>query len=257
MSAENVLPAIAVIPARYASSRFPGKPLALIHGKTMLQRVYEQVTKATSVHHIIIATDDQRIADHAATFNATVVMTDPHHSSGTDRIAEAMRREEKQYKVVVNVQGDEPFIDPAQINDLVHCFTDEGIAIATLVKRIDNTAEFNDPNVVKAVLTQSGRALYFSRSTIPYHRGGNSEKAIIEHPVYKHIGMYAYRSETLQQITRLQPSSLEITESLEQLRWLQNGYVIQTKETFTETIAVDTLADLHKAEAHLLNQKHT
>ena len=267
------LSAIAVIPARYASTRFPGKPLAHINGISMLQRVYEQTLEATSLSAILIATDDERIASHAKSFGANVALTDPSHPSGTDRIAEAIHNLYKNpkirtdrlnkfnlqtektgkvnYDVIVNVQGDEPFIDPAQIDNLVQCFYDKKVQIATMVKRITNIQEFQNPNVVKAVLASNGNALYFSRNAIPYIRNGNIEQAITNYPMYKHIGMYAYRDGVLTELTRLQPSDLELVESLEQLRWLQNGYTIRAIETTLETIAIDTPEDIVKAEAYL------
>lgn len=245
------LSAIAVIPARYSSTRFPGKPLVQINGISMLQRVYFQTLEATSLSAILIATDDERIAEHAQSFGANVMLTDPQHPSGTDRIAEAIYNQKNKYDVVVNVQGDEPFIEPAQIDNLVQCFYDKHVQIATMVKRITNVEEFENPNVVKAVLAINGNALYFSRNAIPYVRNRKVENTIKEFPVYKHLGMYAYRASILPELTRLKPSSLELTESLEQLRWLQNGYTIRAIETTLETIAIDTPEDLTKAEAYL------
>ncbi len=244
--------ALAVIPARFASTRFPGKPLALIQGKTMLQRVYEQA-KQSKVAQIIIATDHDDIEAHAKTFNADVMMTRTDHVSGTDRIAEVIQRLDQKFDVVVNIQGDEPFIHPGQINKLIDAFSDPTIDIATMVKAVSGVEEYNSVDVVKAVLAVNGNALYFSRQSIPYFRKGFDEKKLQQN-VYKHLGMYAYRTEVIKKIALLPVAPLEEAEQLEQLRWLQNGYTIRALLTNVETIAVDTPDDLKKAE-NFLNKK--
>lgn len=235
---------IIIIPARYASTRFPGKPLADIGGKTMIQRVYEQAAKSVVAEKIIVATDDERIFTHVKSFLGEVVMTFPHHKSGTDRCAEVLQKLNEEFDVVINIQGDEPFVQPEQMHKLIACFSDSKCNIATLVKKIENKEDIENPNVVKVTKDASDYALYFSRSVIPFNR--EKENA----PVYfKHLGLYAYRAETLKNITVLQPSPLELAESLEQLRWLENGYKIKVAETELESIAIDTPADLKRAEA--------
>jgi 3-deoxy-manno-octulosonate cytidylyltransferase (CMP-KDO synthetase) len=250
MSTES-LQAIAVIPARYASTRFPGKPLTQIAEISMLQRVFLQAQMASSISKVIIATDDDRIARHANHIGASVVMTSPLHQSGTDRIAEVMQQLNLQCDVVVNVQGDEPFIDPEQINQLVHAFDDKYVQIATMIKRITTIEEYQNPNCVKTVIGQNGNALYFSRSPIPYVRHGNLNDVITQNHFYKHIGMYAYRPHIIQEIAALPAAPLETIESLEQLRWLQAGYTLRTVITTQETISIDTPDDVLKAEQYL------
>ncbi len=237
--------ALAVIPARYASTRFPGKPLALIQGKTMLQRVYEQVKKS-HVKKIIIATDHDDIETHAKTFNAEVMMTRADHVSGTDRIAEVIQRIQQRFDVVVNIQGDEPFIHPEQIDQIINAFNDPTTDIATMVKPVSSADEYHSADVVKAVLAINGNALYFSRQPLPYFRKGFDEKKLQQN-AYKHLGMYAYRTEVIKKIAQLPVAPLEEAEQLEQLRWLQNGYTIRAIVTSTETIAVDTSDDLKRA----------
>jgi len=244
------LKVLAVIPARFASTRFPGKPLALIKGKTMLQRVYEQAKKATAVNQIIIATDHDDIANLATQFGAEVMMTRQDHASGTDRIAEVVSRLTTTFDVIVNIQGDEPFILPAQINQLAEAFSDSSIDIATMIKPVSCVQEYESPDVVKAVIAENGNALYFSRLPIPFFRKEKNEQKIID-TAYKHLGMYAYRSSVIKTIAALPVSVLEEAEQLEQLRWLQNGYTIRTIITDAETIAVDSPADLVKAENYL------
>lgn len=243
---------IGVIPARYASSRFPGKPLAILGGKTMIQRVYEQVK--TVLDDVFVATDDQRIFDQVTAFGGKVIMTSPDHKSGTDRIQEAVTKIGGDYDVVVNIQGDEPFIQRSQIETVCHCFDDPDTQIATLGKPF--TAEMGmeaieNPNSPKIVLDNKGYAMYFSRSIIPYIRGKEKGEWPKQYPFLKHIGLYAYRTEVLAEITQLPQSSLEIAESLEQLRWLQNGYRIKVGTTDVETIGIDTPADLERAEEFL------
>lgn len=240
---------IGIIPARYASTRFPGKPLADMDGKPMIQRVYEQVEGVLDT--VYVATDDERIESAVKKFGGNVVMTSDRHRSGTDRCYEAYCKIGNGYDIVVNIQGDEPFIQPEQIETLKACFTSVETQIATLVKpfRPDDdfeTALFN-ANSPKVVLNKNGEALYFSRSIIPYMRGREYTEWLPNHTYYKHIGLYAYRAETLKEITALPPSSLELAESLEQLRWLENGYKIKVGITRQETIGIDTPEDMQKA----------
>ncbi|MBO5613876.1 MAG: 3-deoxy-manno-octulosonate cytidylyltransferase [Prevotella sp.] len=247
---------IAIIPARYASTRFPGKPLAMLGDKTVIRRVYEQVTKCISDTYV--ATDDERIYDHVLSWGGKVVMTRSDHKSGTDRIEEAMEKIEatgKHFDVVVNIQGDEPFIQPTQIESVCKCFDDPATEIATLgIKFGNNWQAVQNPNSPKIAVDNKGFAMYFSRSVIPYCRGKEQETWADNFPYLKHIGMYAYRREVLREVTRLPQSSLELAESLEQLRWLQNGYKIKVGETQYETIGIDTPEDLEKANA-LINSK--
>ena len=228
-----------IIPARYASTRFPGKPLVLIDGVSMIERVYRQALQSQYLKQVIVATDDDRIYDHVRNFGGEVVLTSPAHQSGTDRCAEVISKLQNKVDVVINIQGDEPFINPVQIDLLASCFKNNEVNIATLIKNITDESAINNPNVVKVVTDFNGKALYFSRHAIPFNRS-QSESAVY----YKHIGMYAYHSYVLMQISKLHPTPLEITESLEQLRWLQNGFSIQTALTDIETIAVDTPQDL-------------
>lgn len=244
---------IAIIPARYASTRFPGKPLAMLQGKTVIQRVYEQVTK--QLDDACVATDDERIYNHVKSWGGNVVMTRTDHKSGTDRIEEAMEKleaEGKSFDVVVNVQGDEPFIQPKQIAAVCRCFDDADTQIATLGIRFGNDINaIANPNSPKIVVDNRGFAMYFSRSVIPFCRGIEQTEWPSAFPFLKHIGMYAYRREVLREVTSLPQSSLEKAESLEQLRWLQNGYKIKVGETTTETVGIDTPEDLAKAEQML------
>lgn len=234
---------LGIIPARYASTRFPGKPLVEIQGKSMIQRVYEQAKKA--LEEVIVATDDERIYEHVKAFGGKVTYTDAAHQSGTDRCAEVVKQF-PEFEVIINIQGDEPFIQPEQIQLLADCFDDSSVQIATLVKAIHTTEELTNPNLPKVALSQSGKALYFSRSPIPYLRGKDITEWTQERPYFKHIGMYGYRSPILQEIARLKPTALELTESLEQLRWLDYGYSIHTQVTTLETVAIDTPEDLKK-----------
>lgn len=247
---------VAIIPARYASTRFPGKPLAILGGKTVIQRVYEQVSSV--VKHVYVATDDQRIFEEVERFGGCPVMTREDHKSGTDRCFEAYQKIEGDYDVVINVQGDEPFIQPSQILALQACFEDEATQIATLVKPFtpaDGLDALRNPNSPKVVLGEDHRALYFSRSVIPYLRGIAPEEWLSHNTFYKHIGLYAYRTETLREITTLPQSALERAESLEQLRWLSNGYLIKVGMTDVETIGIDTPEDLARAEEFLKMRK--
>jgi 3-deoxy-manno-octulosonate cytidylyltransferase (CMP-KDO synthetase) len=248
---------IGIIPARYASTRFPGKPLADMAGKPMIQRVYEQV-RAT-VDELVVATDDERIFEVVQNFGGCVVLTSKDHQSGTDRCFEAYRKIGAYYDVVINIQGDEPFIQPEQIVLLKNCFSEANTQIATLVKPFDNEGDFEqtllNPNSPKVVLNNHREAMYFSRSIIPHIRGHAYADWLKTHTFYKHIGLYAYRQDVLKEITALPQSSLELAESLEQLRWLQNGYTIKVAITHQETIGIDTPEDLIKANAFFINQK--
>lgn len=236
---------LGIIPARFASSRFPGKPLVDIEGQTMIQRVYEQVKKSKKITKVIVATDDQRIASEVRSFGGNVVMTSETHQSGTDRCAEVISHN-REYDVVINIQGDEPFINPEQIDLLAACFENPQTKIATLVKEIETSEELFNLNIPKVVRNVSGEAIYFSRQTIPFLRGVNQEQWLEKQKFYKHIGIYAYQADTLRALTRLPVSRLEKAEALEQLRWIENGYAIQTAVTTHETVAVDTKEDLDK-----------
>ena len=239
---------LGVIPARYASSRFPAKPLADIGGKSMIQRVYEQAKKSSKLTRVIVATDDNRIFDHVKSFGGDVCMTSADHVSGTDRCFEAMSAQKENFDYVINIQGDEPFISPEQIN-LVAGLLDGTTELATLAKKITDDETLFNPNVVKLVQNSLHEAMYFSRSTIPHIRNTEHTQWLSKHTFYKHIGMYAYRADILGKITTLSVSSLEKAESLEQLRWLENGFRIKVAETHQETIGVDTPEDLQKAIA--------
>lgn len=243
---------IAIIPARFASTRFPGKPLAILGGKTVIQRVYEQVK--TVLDHVYVATDDQRIYDAVMQFGGRAVMTRTDHKSGTDRICEALDKIGGQYDVVINVQGDEPFIQPSQIRTVMAAFDDPTTQIATLGKRFDSIEAVENPNSPKIVTDNAGFALYFSRSPIPFVRGKERDQWLAAYPFLKHIGLYAYRANVLREVTRLPQSSLEVAESLEQLRWLQNGYRIKVGLTDVETVGIDTPDDLRRAERFLAHR---
>ena len=243
---------IAIIPARYASTRFPGKPLAILGGKPVIQRVYEQVT--TVLDEAYVATDDERIYNKVQEFGGRVVMTSPNHKSGTDRIEEAVQKIGTDADIIINVQGDEPFIHPSQIEALIKCFDDPTTQIATLGKPFDNDADISlldNPNSPKIVVDNNSFALYFSRSVIPFIRGVEHNQWLGKYPFLKHLGIYAYRTQVLHEITRLPHSSLELAESLEQLRWLQNGYRIRVGTTNIETVGIDTPEDLQRAEDYL------
>ena len=249
---KNGLKFIAIIPARYASTRFPGKPLALLGGKRVIERVYERV--AGVLDDAVVATDDERIAEAVRAFGGKVEMTSTEHRSGTDRCREAYEKQGMEYDVVVNVQGDEPFIRREQLLALKACFENPSTQIATLVKpfaKEDGIEALENPNSPKVVLDKSGQALYFSRSVIPYLRGVERSEWLKTHTFYKHIGIYAFRAEVLKEVTSLPQSSLEKAESLEQLRWLENGYRIGVGITDCETIGIDTPEDLERAEQFL------
>lgn len=243
---------LAIIPARYASTRFPAKPLATLGGKLIIQRVYEQVKRA--VEDVVVATDDDRIMAAVEAFDGRAVMTSTEHRSGTDRCYEALQKVGGDYDIVINVQGDEPFIQPEQIRSLVSCFEDEATDIATLVKPFtpeDGIEALENPNSPKVVISRDMKAIYFSRSVIPYIREVERTEWLTKHTFYKHIGMYAFRAKTLGEVTALAQSSLELSEKLEQLRWLESGYRIGVGITYIETIGIDTPDDLRRAEEFL------
>ncbi|MCZ8355585.1 MAG: 3-deoxy-manno-octulosonate cytidylyltransferase [Cyclobacteriaceae bacterium] len=241
---------LGVIPARYASTRFPGKPLIKLGNKTMIQRVYEQASTSKSLLKVVVATDNEEIFQHVVSFGGAAVKTKEEHPSGTDRCFEAFEKLQEPFDYVINVQGDEPFIQPAQI-DLLASLCDGKTHIATLVKQIKDTETVFNPNVVKAIINKQQQALYFSRSAIPFQRGVEVNEWISKGVFYKHIGMYAYKSEVLKQITKLAVSELEKAESLEQLRWLDNGFEIKAAITELETIGIDVPEDVEKIK-HLL-----
>jgi 3-deoxy-manno-octulosonate cytidylyltransferase (CMP-KDO synthetase) len=241
---------LGLIPSRYASTRFHAKSLVDINGTSMIQRVYEQARKSTSLNKIVVATDHKEIFNHVRTFGGDVCMTRDNHVSGTDRCFEALGLQKEEFDYVINVQGDEPFIQPEQI-DLLASFLDGQTEIATLAKTIENEEELFNSNLVKVVFGLNKKALYFSRSAIPHIRNTEQTEWLRRHKFFKHIGMYAYRSDILKELTGLPVSSLEKAESLEQLRWLENGFKITVVETLTETFGIDTPDDLKKAIEHL------
>ncbi len=245
---------VAIIPARYASTRFEGKPLAQLGGVSVIERVYRRVKSV--VADVAVATDDERIKGAVEAFGGRAIMTSTEHKSGTDRCWEAYQKFGAEADIIINVQGDEPFIDPSQIESLVECFGAEDVDIATLVKPFDSedsVETLENPNSPKVVIDKQMRAIYFSRSVIPYLRGVDRAQWLKSHTYYKHIGMYAFRTQALAQVTRLPQSSLEIAESLEQLRWIENGYRIGVGVTHIETIGIDTPEDLARAEEFLKN----
>ena len=238
---------IGIIPARYASTRFPGKPLVDIQGKSMIQRVYEQCVKADKLSSVLIATDDQRIYDHVISFGGKAWMTSHEHQSGTDRCAEIIESGKAgDWDAVINIQGDEPYIHPEQINLLCEVMQEKGVAIGTLVKKIDAQSELFNHNNVKVVLNNKLDAIYFSRSPIPFNRNFPEDEWLKHSTYYKHIGIYGYKTKTLLEISRLAKTNLEITESLEQLRWIENGYQIKAAVTHLESVSIDTPDDLLK-----------
>lgn len=246
---------LAVIPARFASTRFPGKPLAVLGGKPVIQWVWDSLAAVEELAGAVVATDDERIVEAVQQFGGRAMMTSAEHRSGTDRCGEVLRRLEEageHYDVVVNVQGDEPFTRRSQIQSLIACFADAGTQIATLKTAVRSSEELLSPNNVKVICTEAGRAVYFSRQPIPHLRGAAVEQWLERQPYYKHIGIYAFRAETLKEVVRLKPSPLEVSESLEQLRWLENGYAIQVRETESANIGIDTPEDLTEAERQLL-----
>lgn len=249
---------LAIIPARYASTRFPGKPLAIIDGKPMIQWVWDGVSRIQCVTQAVVATDDERIAQAVKAFGGKVMMTGTHHRSGTDRCGEVCQRLIEQGflkvgsdTVVVNVQGDEPKVDQTQIEALAQCFIQPDVQIATLKKEIDNTDDLFSPNVVKVVDDARGNAIYFSRNPLPFVRDKERNEWLSHRKFFKHVGIYAFRLDVLQQVVRLPQSGLELCESLEQLRWLENGYRIAVRETHAENIGIDTPEDLERLKTRL------
>jgi 3-deoxy-manno-octulosonate cytidylyltransferase (CMP-KDO synthetase) len=236
---------IGIIPSRYASTRFPGKPLADINGLSMIQRVYAQASMSRLLDKLVVATDDERIADNVKGFGGNVIMTSAAHQSGTDRCAEVIRIEQD-FDVAINIQGDEPYINPEQINLVADCFRYEETQIATLVKKIKSEEELFNENIPKVVLKENKDALYFSRLPVPYCRGLKENEWLSHTAYYKHIGIYGYKKEVLLKIARIPQSPAELAESLEQLRWLQAGFSIKTELTDFESIAIDTPEDLKK-----------
>ena len=244
---------IGIIPARYASTRFPGKPLAMLGGRTVIQRVYEQATAI--LDEAYVATDDERIFQAVEQFGGRAIMTRADHKSGTDRIEEAAEKIGTQADVIINIQGDEPFIQKSQIETLMHLFDEPSTQIGTLGKRFESIEAAMNPNSPKIVTDKRGFALYLSRSIIPYVRGKEESEWLQHFPYLKHLGLYAYRREVLQEVTQLPQSPLEIAESLEQLRWLENGYRIRVGLTDVETVGIDTPEDLQRAEVFLASRK--
>jgi len=237
---------IGIIPARYASTRFPGKPLAVIRGVTMIERVYQRAQKAKSLSKIVVATDDERIVAEVKRFGGEVMITAATHQSGTDRCGEVIQRLQEPFDVAINIQGDEPFLHPEQIDAVASCFTHDHTKIATLVKKIDEVEDLRNPNVVKVVLDRNRHALYFSRSPIPHFRSVNMSDWLQHHVYYKHIGIYGFQVSVLADLIKLGTSSLEKAESLEQLRWLEDGYRITVRESIYESFPIDTREDLEK-----------
>lgn len=247
-----IMSIIGIIPARFASSRFPGKPLAQINGKTMLQRVVEQAKKVNSLSEIIVATDDKRIVDHCKEIHVNCVMTNSNHQSGTDRCFEAFKLSASNANYIINIQGDEPFLHPDQINSLVKACDGDAQLITQMIKCNSHSVLF-DTGEVKIVLNENNEALYFSRSIIPFIKNEAEENWHVKHDYYRHVGMYAYRSDILEQISKLPVSSLEKAESLEQLRWLQHGLKIKCVITAHDSHCIDTPEDIEKVLKLLSN----
>ena len=241
---------LGIIPARYASTRFPGKPLADIAGKSMIQRVYEQALQAERLSEVVVATDDERILLHVNGFGGRAILTGEQHQSGTDRCAETIEKLPG-FDYAVNIQGDEPFIHPGQIDLLCSCFDSSDSGLATLVKKIDSDDDLVNPNIPKVVLNTNTEAIYFSRTVIPHLRGKPLNEWLLHQTYYKHIGIYGYRADVLKKVSRLPVSVLESSEALEQLRWIENGLRIKVAITEKETHAVDTPEDLEKIRKHL------
>ena len=244
---------VGIIPARYNSTRFPGKPLAMIKGKTMIRRVCEQGWKS-KLDAVVVATDDVRIADEVMGFGGQYVLTDPNHRSGTDRCREALDLIENQYDAVINIQGDEPFIDPKQIDLLIDLISRDDTLLASVAKKIEEEEELFSPNAVKVVMDNNGKALYFSRNPIPFMRNAERSEWLDKGVFYKHVGIYAYKADVLRQVAQMQPTALELAESLEQLRWLENGLSIHMAVIDADGISVDTPDDLRRAEQFIQNQ---
>ncbi len=244
---EKIMKILGIIPSRYNSSRFPGKPLAEIMGKTMVQRVYEQASKSEKLDKVIIATDDKSIFEHVQDFGAEAIMTSPKHENGTSRCWEAYEKYGKKFDFIINIQGDEPFLKPKQINLLADALTSKEAEITTLVKKIEAENELFDPGTVKVVFDVNHKAIYFSRSTIPFLRDTLQSQWLDSYDFFKHLGIYGYRADVLEKIQSLKTSPLEKAESLEQLKWLENGYKIIVTETDLDSHGIDTPEDLEHA----------
>ena len=236
---------VGIIPSRYDASRFPGKPLVDIMGKTMIQRVYEQAKNCQCLSDLVVATDDQRIFDHVLSFGGKAIMTSSDHLTGTDRCVEALQTMDETYDVVINIQGDEPILNPSQISLLSFCFNDDACQIATLAVPVKTPELLFDPSKIKVVLDHHGRAMYFSRHAIPYQRSAQDEWHL-NHRYYKHVGIYAFKTEVLLELGKLPPTDLERAESLEQLRWMENGYSIEVRITEFDSISVDVPEDVDR-----------
>jgi 3-deoxy-manno-octulosonate cytidylyltransferase (CMP-KDO synthetase) len=236
---------LGVIPSRFGSSRFPGKPLIDLAGKSMIQRVYEQAKKAKLLSDVIVATDEERIFKHVEKFGGKAMMTSSSHQSGTDRCAEILEKLNSEFHAVINIQGDEPFINPEQIDLLAKCFEDKNTELATLINQTEDSSLIQNPNRIKVVIDKNNQALYFSRSAIPFMKEIPTTDWAKHHPYFLHIGIYGYRSDILKAITNLPVSSLEKTESLEQLRWLENGYRIKVAKTNFESYSIDSPEDVN------------
>lgn len=241
---------IGIIPARYASTRFPGKPLADLGGQSMIERVYKQAKKSVALSKVVVATEHKLIFDHVISFGGDACMTAEHHPSGTDRCYEALTLEKQTFDYAINIQGDEPFIEPSQI-DLLASYLDGQIQLATLIKKIDTLEQLYSNSEVKVTFNTRHEALYFSRAIIPYLQKVEEKDWLKTYDFYKHVGMYAYRTDILKAITKLGVSPLEKAESLEQLRWMENGYTITVAKTDVETMCVDTPEELEIAKKHL------
>lgn len=246
---------IGIIPARYSSTRFPGKPLAEIGGKSMIRRVYEQAKKSHLISDVIVATDDDRIFSHVEEFGGKALMTSPNHQSGTDRCNEVLEHLEEDYDIILNIQGDEPFIAAEQIQQILQCFNDENTEIATLVKLITSAEELFNHNKPKVLLDDDDFAIYFSRRALPYIQNVDKSEWLDKFNFYKHIGMYAYRSDVLKEISKLKPSRLEKAEGLEQLRWVESGYKIKTAITEIESIGIDSPEDIDRLPASIFEEE--
>lgn len=247
---------IGIIPARYASTRFPGKPLVDIAGKTMIERVYRQALACRDLSQVIVATDDERIAREVERFGGEYCMTSSEHPSGTDRCAEVIKNLKSDCDAVINIQGDEPFIDPNQISLLCSCFDDERTEIATLIRKLDDAGKLFSPNTVKVVCDANAFAIYFSRNPIPFVRSVDQSQWMTAQDFYQHIGIYGYRKSALEKITQLPQGKLERAESLEQLRWIEHGYAIKTAITNRDTVAIDTPDDLVRLNEAIARGQH-
>lgn len=237
---------VGIIPSRYGSTRFPGKPMAMIHGKTMIQRVYEQACKASLLQEVVVATDDQRIFDHVESFGGKVMLTGAQHKNGTERCAEVVDRLDGGFDAAINIQGDEPYIHPEQINQVAEALAKPEVDIATLAKKLKTYAEYQRNSIIKVVCNEQGHALYFSRSPIPHIRQEPAEEVFAQNNFYKHIGIYGYKTEVLKTVVTIPPAKLEVLESLEQLRWLQHGYTIHVGASEFESMSIDTPEDLER-----------